>query len=191
MPARPIEGITQLLTRWGDGDQTALDELMPLVYEELRWVAAGYLRSEQRNLTLQPTVLVHEAYLRLINQQNINWQSRAQFSSLAATLMRNILVDHARRAKAAKRGGPQYTISLGQADRFCNEPDADLIAVDDALKRLAAIKPQHSKIVELRFFGGLSIEETAAVLSVSHATVERAWTFARAWLRNELEPSGD
>lgn len=190
MPGRPIEGITQLLTKWSGGDQAALNELMPLVYEELRWVASSYLRREQVNLSLQPTALVNEAYLRLINQQHIHWQSRAQFFGLAATLMRNILVDHARRAKAAKRGGPQYTLSLSQADRFGGEPDVNLIALDDALKELAAIKPQHSQIVELRFFGGLSIEETAAALGVSHATVERGWTFARAWLRSALEPSG-
>jgi RNA polymerase sigma-70 factor, ECF subfamily len=166
-----------------------LDELMPLVYDELRRVAIGHLRRERDNLTLQPTALVHEAYLRLTNQQSVNWQSRAQFFSLAATMMRNILVDHARQAKAAKRGGPQYTLSLSQADRLGSEPDVVLVALDDALRELSSIKPQHGKIVELRFFGGLTIEETAEALGVSHATVERGWTFARAWLRNALEPS--
>jgi RNA polymerase sigma-70 factor, ECF subfamily len=196
MPVKPMEGITQLLARWGSGDQSALDELMPLVYDELRVVAAGYLRRERSDLSLQPTVLVHEAYLRLTNQQdvrerqNVEWQSRAQFFSLAATLMRNILVDHARRVKAAKRGGPGCTLSLDQADRFGAEPDVGLIALDDALRDLAAINARHARIVELRFFGGLSIDETAAVLGVSHATVERGWTFARAWLRAALEPAG-
>jgi RNA polymerase sigma factor (TIGR02999 family) len=189
MPVRPIEGITQLLTQWSSGDQAALDELMPLVYDELRRVAIGRLRRERDNHTLQPTALVHEAYLRLTNQQSVDWQSRAQFFSLAATMMRNILVDHARQAKAAKRGGPQYTLSLDQADQLGSGPDVVLVALDDALRELSSIKPQHSKIVELRFFGGLTIEETAEALGVSHATVERGWTFARAWLRNALEPS--
>jgi len=189
MQVRPIEGITRLLTQWSGGDQAALDELMPLVYDELRRVAIGHLRRERDNLTLQPTALVHEAYLRLTNQQSVNWQSRAQFFSMAATMMRNILVDHARQAKAAKRGGPQYTLSLSQADRLGSGPDVVLVALDDALRELSSIKPQHGKIVELRFFGGLTIEETAEVLGVSHATVERGWTFARAWLRNALEPS--
>jgi RNA polymerase sigma factor (TIGR02999 family) len=191
MPASPNEGITRLLARWGSGDETALDELMPLVYNELRRVAIGYLRHERGNITLQPTVLVHEVYLRIAGRQNVQWQSRAQFFSLAAVMMRNILVDRARQAKAAKRGGPHYTLSLSHADRIGSGPDVALVALDDALRDLAAIKPQHSKIVELRFFGGLSIEETAQVLGVSHATVERGWTFARAWLRNALEPSSE
>jgi RNA polymerase sigma factor (TIGR02999 family) len=189
MPVSPIEGITRLLTRWRDGDQAALDELMPLVYGELRRVAIGYLRHERGNITLQPTALVHEVYLRIAGRQNVQWEGRSQFFGLAAAMMRNILVDHARQAKAAKRGGPQYTLSLSHADRIGSGPDVALVALDDALQELAAIKPQHSKIVELRFFGGLSIEETAQVLGVSHATVERGWAFARAWLRNALEPS--
>ncbi|HKX31702.1 MAG TPA: sigma-70 family RNA polymerase sigma factor [Blastocatellia bacterium] len=189
MPAEPLDGITRLLAQWSNGDHAALDELMPLVYDELRRVAIGHLRRERGNFTLQPTALVHEVYLRLTSQQNVDSRSRAQFFSLAATMMRNILVDYARRAKAAKRGGPQYTLSLSQADHLGSGPDVALMALDDALTELAAIKPQHSKIVELRFFGGLTIEETAEVLEVSHATVERGWTFARAWLRNALEPS--
>jgi RNA polymerase sigma-70 factor, ECF subfamily len=189
MPASPVEGITRLLKQWGDGDQAALAELMPLVYGELRRVAAGHLRRERAGLSLQPTALVHEAYLRLINQQHVNWQGRAQFFSLAAAMMRNILVDHARQAKAAKRGGEQYTLPLTEADRLGGQPDVALIALDDALRELAKIKPQHSRIVELRFFGGLTIEETAEVLGVSHATVERGWTFARAWLRSALDSS--
>jgi RNA polymerase sigma-70 factor, ECF subfamily len=191
MPVRPIEEISRLLTRWSDGEQAALDELMPLVYDELRRVAIGYLRRERGNITLQPTALVHEVYLRIAGQQNSPWRSRPQFFSLAATMMRNILVDHARQAKAIKRGGPQYTLSLSHADRIGSGPDVALVALDDALRDLAAIKPQHSKIVELRFFGGLSIEETAQALGVSHSTVERGWTFARAWLRNALETSSE
>jgi RNA polymerase sigma factor (TIGR02999 family) len=191
MPVRPDEGITGLLNRWNDGDQAALDELMPLVYDELRRVAIGYLRHERGNITLQPTALVHEVYLRIAGRQNVKWQGRSQFFGLAAAMMRNILVDHARQAKAAKRGGPQFTLSLSHADRIGSGPDVALVALDDALQKLAAIKPQHSKIVELRFFGGLSIEETAQVLGVSHATVERGWTFARAWLRSALEPSSE
>jgi RNA polymerase sigma factor (TIGR02999 family) len=191
MPVRPVEEISRLLRRWSDGEQAALDELMPLVYDELRRVAIGYLRHERGNITLQPTALVHEVYLRIAGRQNSQWRSRAQFFSLAATMMRNILVDHARQAKAIKRGGPQYTLSLSHADRIGSGPDVALVALDNALRDLAAIKPQHSKIVELRFFGGLSIEETAQVLGVSHSTVERGWTFARAWLHNALEPSSE
>jgi RNA polymerase sigma factor (TIGR02999 family) len=178
--------ITQLLVSWSKGDQAAADALMPLVYDELRRLANSYLRRERPNHTLQPTELVHEAYLRLIDQQSVSWQNRAQFFGLAATLMRHILVDHARRRRAAKRQGAAYTLSLSQADRLSRQPEVNLLALDDALKALAAAKPRHSQIVELRFFGGLTIEETAAALGVSQATVERAWNFARAWLRREI-----
>jgi RNA polymerase sigma factor (TIGR02999 family) len=178
--------LTQLLINWSQGDQAAAEQLMPLVYDELRRLAKSYLRRERRNHTLQPTELVHEAYLRLIDQQRVSWQNRAQFFGLAATLMRHVLVDHARQRGAAKRQGKDYAVSLSQADRFTRQPEVNLLALDDALKDLAAIKPQHSRIVELRFFGGLTIEETAAVLGVSHATVEREWSFARAWLRREI-----
>lgn len=178
--------ITQLLVSWSQGDQAAAEKLMPLVYNELRRLAKSYLRRERLNHTLQPTELVHEAYLRLIDQQHVSWQNRAQFFGLAATLMRHILVDHARERRAAKRQGQDYALSLSQADRFSRQPDVNLLALDDALQDLAAIKPQHSRIVELRFFGGLTIEETAAVLGVSHATIERGWSFARAWLRREI-----
>lgn len=178
--------ITQLLVSWSNGDQAAATKLMPLVYNELRRLAKSYLRRERLNHTLQPTELVHEAYLRLVDQQSVSWQNRAQFFGMAATLMRHILVDHARERRAAKRQGKDYALSLSQADRFSRQPDVNLLALDDALKDLAAIKPQHSRIVELRFFGGLTIEETAAVLGISHATVEREWSFARAWLRREI-----
>jgi len=179
-------GITQLLLRWSEGDNSAREKLMPLVYDELRRLAAKYLRRERLNHTLQPTALVNEAYLRLIDQQKVEWQNRAQFFGLAAKLMRNILVDHARSHQAAKRGGEQYSVSLSHADRVSADPAVDLVALHETLERLTTHDPQKSNIVELRFFGGLTIEETAEVLDISHATVERDWKMARAWLRREL-----
>lgn len=181
------EQITQILARWSAGERAALDELTPLVYDELRQLAASYLHRRRVNDSLQPTLLVHEAWLRLVDHQTADWQNRAQFFGLAATIMRNLLVDHAREQQAAKRGGGEFTISLSQADQFAREPELNLLALDEALSKLATLKPQHSRVVELRFFGGLTIEETAALLGVSHATVERDWTFARAWLRHELD----
>ena len=178
--------ITQLLLRWSGGDSSAREELMPFVHGELRRLAARYMRRERVNHTLQPTALVNEAYLRLVNQQKVVWQNRAQFFGLAAKLMRNILVDHARSHHADKRSGQQYSVSLGHADRICERPEIDLVALHEALERLAAHDPQKSRIVELRFFGGLTIDETAEVLEISHATVERDWKMARAWLRREL-----
>lgn len=179
-------GITQLLLRWSGGDSSAREELMPFVHAELRRLASRYMRRERVNHTLQPTALVNEAYLRLVNQQKVLWQNRAQFFGLAAKLMRNILVDHARSHHADKRSGQQYTVSLSHADRICEKPEIDLIALHEALERLAAHDHQKSQIVELRFFGGLTIDETAEVLEISHATVERDWKMARAWLRREL-----
>ncbi len=178
--------ITQLLLRWSEGDAAAREELMPLVYDELRRLAGRYLRRERANHTLQPTALVNEAYLRLIDQHQVAWQNRAQFFGLAAKLMRNILVDHARAHQAAKRGGQHYSVSLSRNDQFTREPHVDLLAINEALDRLAALDVQKSRIVELRFFGGLTIEETAEALGISHATVERDWAMARAWLRREL-----
>jgi RNA polymerase sigma factor (TIGR02999 family) len=180
------EGITQLLLKWSNGDGSAREKLMPLVYDELRRLAASYMRRERANHTLQPTALVNEAYLLLIDQQKVEWQNRAQFFGLAARLMRNILVDHARSHHAAKRGGEHYTISLSLADRTPAAPAINLVALDETLQRLTTHDPQKSNIVELRFFGGLTIEETAEVLHISHATVERDWKMARAWLRREL-----
>jgi RNA polymerase sigma factor (TIGR02999 family) len=182
------QGVTQLLFDWSKGDSSALDELMPMVYDELRRLAHNYLRRERPGHTLQTTALVHEAYLRLVDQKQVRWQHRAQFLGIAAQLMRRILVDHARQRRAAKRGGAgRQRLSITEADRIAGRPDADLLAVHEALNELAAIDPQQSRIVELRFFGGLSIVETAAVLGVGHATVERDWKLARAWLRRELE----
>jgi RNA polymerase sigma-70 factor (ECF subfamily) len=183
---KPTVGITQLLVRWGDGEQQALDELMPLVYDELHRLARNYLRRERRDHTLQPTALVHEAYLRLIDQTRAALHSRAHFFGIAAQMMRRILVDHARLHQAAKRGDGDYKLSLDQADQVAHQQAVDLIAVDEALHRLAGFSPQQSRIVELRFFGGLTIEETAGLLGISHATVEREWSVARAWLRREL-----
>ena len=183
------QGVTELLERWGQGDQDALEQLMPLVYDELHRLAGAYLRRERRDHTLQPTALVNEAYLRLIDQRNARWHNRSQFFGVAAQLMRRILVDHARAHHAAKRGGAQEDLSLSQVRHFGEKPDHSLLAVHDALNRLAEIDPDQSQIVELRFFGGLTIAETAEVLHTSHATVEREWKMARAWLRRELTRS--
>lgn len=182
------EGITELLVDWSKGDQKALDRLMPLVYSELRRLAGNYLRRERQGHTLQPTALVNEAYLKLVDQKNAKWQNRAQFYGVAAQLMRRILVDHARERHASKRGGSnQQRLSITSAGALAKEPELDLLALHEALEELATIDPQQERIVELRFFGGLSIEETAEVLGVGHATVERDWKMARAWLRRKLE----
>lgn len=186
---RPDQSITQLLVKWGSGDKAALDELIPLVYDELRKLAASYLRRKDVVHTLQATALVHEAYVRLADQKGALMEHRAQFFGLAAKVMRDILVDHARKRLATKRGGRQLRISLSQADRFGHNPELELLALDSALKDLAATNPQHSRVIELRFFGGLTIEETAEAMSLSHATTERYWSFARAWLRRELGDS--
>jgi RNA polymerase sigma factor (TIGR02999 family) len=182
------EEITELLIDWGQGDQQALDRLMPLVYDELRRLANNYLRREPTGHTLQPTALVNEAYLKLIGQRTVNWQNRAHFFAISAKLMRRILVDHARQRQAAKRGGSaQQRLSITSAETLIQQPEIDLLALNEALDELARMDPQQGRIVELKFFGGLSIEETAAVLGISHATVERDWKMARAWLRRQLE----
>ena len=186
MATRSPQGVTQLLERWSRGDESALEELMPLVYDELHRLAGSYLRRERSGHTLQPTALVNEAYLRLTDQRKAHWRNRAQFFGVAAQLMRRILIDHARARHAAKRGGPQLSLPSSHADRFGEQPDVDLLALHDALNRLAELDVQQSQIVELRFFGGLTIEETAEVMHSSHATVEREWKVARAWLRREL-----
>jgi RNA polymerase sigma-70 factor (ECF subfamily) len=182
------DGVTQLLVDWSKGDQAALDKLMPLVYNELRRLASNYLRRERPGHTLQPTALVNEAYLKLIDQRNAKWQNRAQFFGISAQLMRRILVDHARQHQAAKRGGSdRKRLSITSAEALIKQPELDLLALNEALDELAEMDPQQGRIVELKFFGGLSIEETAEVLGVSHATVERDWKMARAWLRRKLE----
>ena len=177
---------TQLLLAWTAGDRRALDQMLPLVYDELHRLASGYLARERPDHTLQPTALVHEAFLRLINQREVDWRNRAQFLGVAAGLMRRILVNHARDRAAAKRGGERERVSLSLVEVPSGGPDVDLIALEDALERLAKLDERKAKVVELRFFGGLSSEEVAEVLGVSRATVEREWSFARAWLFDAL-----
>jgi RNA polymerase sigma factor (TIGR02999 family) len=187
--------VTALLRAWGRGEQAALDELLPLVYGELRRQAARHLRAQRPEHTLQTTALVHEAYLRLVRQDGAraDWQSRAHFFGVAARAMRSILVDHARARRAAKRGGGAQVISLGNAAvggggaDGIPESEVDVIALDQALARLAELDGRQARVVELRYFGGLSIQETAETLGVSHATVEREWRTARLWLRRELK----
>jgi RNA polymerase sigma factor (TIGR02999 family) len=182
----PSHEITGLLIRWSEGDPDALDELVPLVYDELRRLAANYIRRERPGQTLQPTALVHEAYLRLVDQQNLEWHGREEFFALAAKVMRNLLVDRARRRAAYKRGGDAYKVSISDVDIAIRQSNLELIMLDDILDRLAAIKPQYCRIVEMRVFAGLTIPETAKALGVSDTTVERDWRFARAWLHREL-----
>ena len=182
----PQSEVSRLLVRWRNGDKTALDKLTPLVYEELRRLARHYMRGERPGHTLQATGLVNEAYIRLVDLREMEWQNKAHFFAMAATLMRRILVDHARSRNYAKRGRSHQRLSLSKADRFAKQPDVDLVALDDALNTLEGMNAQQSRIVELRFFGGLTIEETAEVLGISHATVERDWAVARAWLRREI-----
>ena len=186
VPSSPTHEVTRLLVAWGNGDRAALDRLMPLVHTELRRLARHYISRERPGHTLQSTALVNEAYLRLVEQESMRWENRTHFFGIAARLMREILVDHARSRQAAKRGGGQYRLSLSRVDRSASAPDLDLLALDEALGRLEANDPQKSRIVELRYFGGLGIEETAEVIGISPATVKRDWSMARAWLRSEL-----
>ena len=178
--------VTELLAAWGDGDQAARDELMPLVYEELRRLARRCMNRERAGHTLQTSALVHEAFLRLVDQKNVRWQDRAHFFGIAARLMRQILVDYARRRGYAKHGGGGRRVPLDEAVVVSEERAAEVMALDDALKRLAEIDPRKSQVVELRFFGGLSIEETAEVLGVSEGTVRRDWALAKAWLHDAI-----
>ncbi|CAN5706598.1 MAG: sigma-70 family RNA polymerase sigma factor [Pyrinomonadaceae bacterium] len=180
------DNITHILKEWSDGDRQALDRLTPLVYEELRHQAARYLRRERPGHTLQTTALINEAYLRLIDAKDVQWQSRAHFFAIAANLMRRILVDHARRRDVEKRGGSQIRLTLDEALAIAPETDVDVLAIDEALNRLANLDPQQARVVELRFFSGLNVEETATALGVSPKTVKRDWSVARAWLRREI-----
>ena len=179
--------VTQLLIEWQNGSRQAFDRLVPLVYEELRTIASRYLSRESVGHTLQSTALVHEAYFRLVGQHRVQWQNRAHFFGIAAQMMRRILVDHARHQHRDKRGGAAPTLSLDEAIAVA-EPDADvdLLALDDALTALARIDPRGARIIELRFFSALTIDETAAVLDVSTGTVKRDWNAARAWLYREM-----
>ena len=181
--------VTQLLIDWSNGDKAALDKLMPLIHDELRRLAHQYMSRERGDHTLQTTALVNEAYLRLVNRKDAQWQNRTHFFAIAATLMRNILVDHARSHAYAKRGGGAHKTELDEAMVASQQRAAEVIALDDVLKRLAELDPQQSRVVELRFFGGLTIEETAEVLELSPATIKREWSTAKAWLYHELAPS--
>ncbi|HKP80904.1 MAG TPA: sigma-70 family RNA polymerase sigma factor [Pyrinomonadaceae bacterium] len=180
------QNITELLVGYGRGDKEALDQLMPIVYEELRRQAARYLRREQPGHTLQTTALIHEAYVRLVDQHVVQWQNRAHFFGVAAQMMRRILVDHARTKKRVKRGGSDIRVSLAGANVAVKGQDLDVVALDEALNRLAQIDEQQSRVVELRYFSGLTVEETAEVMGISKATVKRDWSVAKAWLYREL-----
>ncbi len=186
-PAEPApHEITRLLKDWSGGDSTALDRLIPLVYDQLHRMAHQHMRRERAGHLLQTSALMNEAYLRIVNQPDLKIENRNHFFGIAARLMRQILVDEARRRNSAKRGGDAIQVSLSEATDLAGEQATDVLALDDALRILEGIDGRQSKIVELRFFGGLSIEETAEVLKVSPGTVMRDWTFARAWLGNEL-----
>lgn len=187
----PPLDVTALLLSWSAGDSEAPARLMPLVYDELRRLARDYLRHERPGHTLQPTALVNEAYMRIVDQRRVNIENRAQFFGLAAQLMRHILVDHARARAAGKRGGPQlHRLSLDETRVAVEDRAAELVALDEALKSLAEIDPRKSRVVEMRFFGGLSVEETAAALGVSDKTVMREWRIAKVWLHRELAGGG-
>ncbi len=179
--------VTVLLAQLVDGDQQAASRLVPLVYSELRQMAARYMRRERVDHTLQTTALVHEAYLKLVDQTSAGWQNRAHFFAVAAQVMRHILIDHARGHLREKRGGGQPVIQLDEGLVFSPEQSSELLEVDTALHRLTALDPRQGKIVELRFFGGLTVEETAAVLGISPKTVKRDWSVAKAWLHGELK----
>ena len=179
--------ITLMLRQWSDGNGEALDNLLPLVYDELHRQAARYLRRENKDHTLQPTALINEAYLKLIDQREVNWENRTHFFAIAAQAMRRILVDHARTKHREKRGGDDAKLSLDEALTFvADEKNIDLIALDEALTRLEMKDKQQTRIVELRYFSGLSLEETAEALNISRTTAARDWAMARAWLHREL-----
>jgi RNA polymerase sigma factor (TIGR02999 family) len=185
MPMR--KEVTQWLLEWSNGDRAALDKLLPLVSDELHRLAHQHLRRERPGHTLQTTALVHEAYLELVDQRQVRWQNRAHFFGIAAHLMRRILVEYARRRTAAKRGGGLPLVTLNEEVVGTREPAVALVALDDALRTLAELDPQQCRIVELRFFGGLTVEETAEVMGVSPRTIKREWRVAKAWLQRELE----
>ncbi|MBK7996193.1 MAG: sigma-70 family RNA polymerase sigma factor [Blastocatellia bacterium] len=183
----PLPGeVTQLLKRWSDGDKTALESIMLVLYDDLRKLASRYLKNERKDHTLQPTALVHESFLRLVKEQDINWESRAHFLAVAAQIMRHILVDYARSRKADKHGGQMTRLVFDESFDKPAEEDFDLIKLDDALIYLAKLNPTHSQIVEMRFFGGMTIDEIATVVGVSSRTVDRSWLMAKTWLYQEL-----
>lgn len=184
---KPSAGITELLIAWSDGNREARDELASVVYDDLRRLAAGYMRREPAGHPLQPTALVSEAYLRLIDQRRVKWRNRAHFFGVAASMMRRILVDYARRRRAERRGGNWERVTVSGLELAANEPNPiDVLALHESLERLAEFDSQQARIVELRYFAGLTIDEAAEVVGVSEATVAREWTIAKAWLRANL-----
>lgn len=185
-PERPSPDVTQLLARLKSGDRGSLDRLMPLVHDELRRLAAAHMRRERADHTLQATALAHEAYMRMVNLDRIDWEGRAHFFAVAAGVMRRILIDHARKRRALRRGAGAPHVPLEEGLRLADDRPEELVDLDEALQRLAVLDPRQERIVELRFFGGLSVEETGAVLGISARTVKREWAVARAWLRAEL-----
>jgi RNA polymerase sigma factor (TIGR02999 family) len=190
MKATSSNQVTELLARWSKGEENAREKLVPLVYDELRRLARRCLAGRPQDHTLQSTALVHEAYLRLVGRNEVHWQNRVHFFAVAARLMRGILVDHARMRHASKRGGSDLTLTLDDALAPVKQREVDLVALDDALNALAALDPKQGQLVELRFFAGLSIEDTSHVLGISPATVKREWATARAWLYGEMNREG-
>ena len=188
-PSSPPHEITQLLAEWSEGSQAALDKLYPLVYQELRRLAHSYLKRERKGHTLQTTALINEAYLRLVDQKHVRWANRSHFFGISAQIMRRILIDHARRYDYSKRGGGALKISLDEAAIVAKERGRALLRLDEALNSLAKIDPRRSRVVELRYFGGLNNEEISGVLKISENTVTRDWNMARAWLYQELSES--
>jgi RNA polymerase sigma factor (TIGR02999 family) len=188
-PARSPHEITQLLAEWSDGNQTALDKLYPLVYDELHKMANRYMKRERKDHTLQTTALINEAYVRMVDQKNVHWENRAHFFAISAQIMRRILIDHARRHHYAKRGGGALKVSLDETAMVASDPASDMLLLDEALNRLAEMDPRRGQVVELRYFGGLNNKEIAGVLKISENTVTRDWNMARAWLYQELSGS--
>ena len=186
-----MAGITDLLIGWGQGDKGALDRLMPLVYNELRNVARHHLAAEDGLHTLESAALVNETYLRLVQQERVEWRNRAHFFAISARMMRRILVDHARQRRTEKRGGARPRLSLDQSLGLTEQKDLDVVALDDALSALSKLDPQQAHVIELRFFGGLTIEETSEALNISPATVTRDWVTAKAWLYDQINRAGN
>jgi RNA polymerase sigma factor (TIGR02999 family) len=187
VPENDPKGVTQLLIDLGNGDERVIDQMLPLVYDELRRLAGHYIGRERSGHTLQPTALLHEAYLRLIDQRRVDWKNRAQFFGLAAQMMRRVLSNYARDRAAGKRGGGAQKVTLSMAEGVFDQPAVDVLALDEALDELAKFDERKCRIIELKFFTGLTNEEIAQTLSISTATVEREWTLARAWLYNALK----
>lgn len=186
MNEHATEDVTVLLNAVSAGETGAPEKLLELVYDDLRRLAGAYMKNERADHTLQATALVHEAYVRLVDWENVSWENRAQFFAVAAQVMRRVLVDHARGRAAAKREGSQHKLALDEAVSFANEKEFDVLALEEALSSLERLDPRQAKIVELRFFGGLSIEEVAHVLKLSTTTIKREWTIAKAWFQREL-----